>query len=85
MDFAFDRTTLELRAQLEEFFDQHIYPAEHVFEEQILAQGSPWDTPPIMEELKAKARDQGLWNLFLPPRPSTAPASPTCSTRRCVK
>ena len=37
MDFAYDQQTLELRAQLEAFFDRHIYPNEPVFEEQILA------------------------------------------------
>jgi acyl-CoA dehydrogenase len=65
VDFAFDQQTIELRAQLEEFFDQWIYPAEHVFEEQIAALENPWETPAIMEELKAKARDEGLWNLFI--------------------
>jgi acyl-CoA dehydrogenase len=66
MDFAFDPQTLELRAQLEAFFERHIYPAEPVFEEQIAASDDPWATPPVMEELKALAREEGLWNLFLP-------------------
>jgi acyl-CoA dehydrogenase len=66
MDFAHDQQTLELRARLEAFFERHIYPAEPAFEEQILASDDPWATPPIMEELKALARDDGLWNLFLP-------------------
>jgi acyl-CoA dehydrogenase len=66
MDFAYDQQTLELRAQLEAFFERHILPAEPVFEEQILASDDPWATPPIMEELKALARAEGLWNLFLP-------------------
>jgi acyl-CoA dehydrogenase len=66
MDFAFDPQTLELRAQLEAFFERHIYPAEPVFEEQIAVSDDPWATPPVMEELKALAREEGLWNLFLP-------------------
>jgi acyl-CoA dehydrogenase len=66
MDFAYDPQTLELRARLEAFFDRHIYPSEPVFEEQILASEDPWATPPVMEELKALAREEGLWNLFLP-------------------
>jgi acyl-CoA dehydrogenase len=66
MDFAFDPQTLELRAQLESFFERHIYPAEPVFEEQIAASDDPWATPPVMEQLKALARKEGLWNLFLP-------------------
>jgi acyl-CoA dehydrogenase len=66
VDFAYDPQTLELRAQLEAFFERHIYPAEPVFEEQVAASDDPWATPPIMEELKALARAEGLWNLFLP-------------------
>ena len=66
MDFGFDDTTTDLRRRLEEFYEAYILPAEPVFAEQIESQDSPWDTPPIMEELKAKARAEGLWNLFLP-------------------
>jgi acyl-CoA dehydrogenase len=66
MDFAYDEQTRELRARLEAFFDEHIYPCEPVVEKQIAVMDSPWDTPPMLEELKAVARAQGLWNLFLP-------------------
>jgi acyl-CoA dehydrogenase len=66
MDFAYDEQTLELQARLEAFFDEHIYPCEPVVEEQIAAMASPWETPPIVEELKTVARAEGLWNLFLP-------------------
>ncbi|MEK2473250.1 acyl-CoA dehydrogenase family protein [Streptomyces noursei] len=66
MDFAFDARTEELRAKLETFMTAHVYPAEQVAEEQRAALASPWDTPPVVEELKAEARRQGLWNLFLP-------------------
>ena len=66
MDFGFDDITTDLRQRLEGFYEAHILPAEPVFAEQIESQGSPWDTPAIMEELKAKARSEGLWNLFLP-------------------
>ncbi|WP_236245438.1 acyl-CoA dehydrogenase family protein [Streptomyces sp. CC210A] len=66
MDFAFDARTEELRARLLAFLDGHVYPAEPVAEEQRAALASPWDTPPVVEELKAEARRQGLWNLFLP-------------------
>ncbi|MFH8368175.1 acyl-CoA dehydrogenase family protein [Streptomyces sp. NPDC018031] len=66
MDFAFDARTEELRARLLAFMDEHVYPAEAVADEQRAALSSPWDTPPVVGELKAAARARGLWNLFLP-------------------
>ncbi|MFF1720107.1 acyl-CoA dehydrogenase family protein [Streptomyces sviceus] len=66
MDFAFDAHTEELRAKLLAFMDEYVYPAETVAEEQRAQLASPWDTPAVVEELKAEARRQGLWNLFLP-------------------
>ncbi|MFF0746295.1 acyl-CoA dehydrogenase family protein [Streptomyces sp. NPDC004111] len=66
MDFAYDARTEELRGKLLAFMDEHVYPAEAVAHEQRARLASPWDTPPVMEELKAQARRQGLWNLFLP-------------------
>ncbi|MFI0735335.1 acyl-CoA dehydrogenase family protein [Streptomyces sp. NPDC021225] len=66
MDFAFDARTEELRAELLAFMADHVHPAEAVAEEQRARQDSPWRTPPVVEELKAKARERGLWNLFLP-------------------
>src|SRR5262249_46590394 len=55
-----------LQAKVQDFMAAHVYPAEKVFEEQLSAAPSRWQIPPIMEELKAKARAAGLWNLFLP-------------------
>ncbi|GHH47755.1 acyl-CoA dehydrogenase [Streptomyces umbrinus] len=66
MDFAFDARTEELRAKLLAFMDEYVYPAEAVAHEQRKQLASPWDTPAVVEELKAEARRQGLWNLFLP-------------------
>ncbi|KAA5830174.1 acyl-CoA dehydrogenase family protein [Saccharopolyspora hirsuta] len=67
MDFGYDARTEELREQLLDFMDSHIYPAEPVFLQQLAEAEDPWDAnPPIMEELKAEARKRGLWNLFLP-------------------
>ncbi|MEU5900780.1 acyl-CoA dehydrogenase family protein [Streptomyces venezuelae] len=66
MDFAYDARTEELRDRLLAFMDDHVYPAEAVAEEQRAALASPWDTPAVVGELKAEARRQGLWNLFLP-------------------
>jgi len=56
----------KLANKLTAFMDEYVYPAEAVFEEQLESQGDRWQVPPIMEELKAKAREAGLWNLFLP-------------------
>ncbi|MGW3632129.1 acyl-CoA dehydrogenase family protein [Streptomyces sp. NPDC005122] len=66
MDFAFDARTEELRDRLLAFMDEYVYPAEAVAEEQRALLASPWDTPAVVGELKAEARRQGLWNLFLP-------------------
>ena len=67
MDFGFDETTLELRERLLAFMDECVHPAEARFREQVeRSADSPWDTPPVIEELKVQARDRGLWNLFLP-------------------
>ncbi|MEV4439357.1 acyl-CoA dehydrogenase family protein [Streptomyces sp. NPDC049577] len=65
MDFAFDARTEELRGRLLAFMDEHVHPAEAVAEEQRAGLASPWDVPPVVEELKAEARRRGLWNLFL--------------------
>jgi acyl-CoA dehydrogenase len=66
MDFAYDAKTEELRTKLLAFMDEHVYPAEAVLEQQLHDAADPWERQPILEELKAEARRQGLWNLFLP-------------------
>jgi acyl-CoA dehydrogenase len=68
MDFAYDARTEELRARLQAFLDERVYPAEEVFARQREeAEGDArWSAPPVVEELKAEARARGLWNLFLP-------------------
>jgi acyl-CoA dehydrogenase len=66
VDFAFSPKVEELRGRLLDFMDSHIYPAEQVYAEQVAAAGSPYSHPPIIEELKAEARNRGLWNLFQP-------------------
>ena len=67
MDFAFDATTLELRERLLAFMDECVYPAERRFREEVEQADDRWGTPPVIEALKAQARERGLWNLFLPP------------------
>lgn len=65
MDFKFSARAEEYRTKLIAFMDEHVYPNEKTYHEQVET-GDRWETPAIMEELKAKARDTGLWNLFLP-------------------
>jgi len=55
----------ELAKRITAFLEEHILPAEHVFQKQV-DEGDRWDEPPVMTELKAKAKKEGLWNLFLP-------------------
>ncbi|MDI3388777.1 acyl-CoA dehydrogenase family protein [Streptomyces sp. B-S-A8] len=64
MDFTFDARTEELRTKLLAFMDEHVYPAQPVLHEQHAQLDSPWKVPQIVEDLKAEARRQGLWNLF---------------------
>jgi acyl-CoA dehydrogenase len=66
MDFAYDTTTTELQERLTAFMEEFVYPAEETFFEQRAKLGDRWSSPAIVEELKAAARAQGLWNLFLP-------------------
>ncbi|WP_421705735.1 acyl-CoA dehydrogenase family protein [Alloalcanivorax xenomutans] len=63
MDFAYPEKTQTLIARLNAFMDEHIYPNEARYDEE-LAAGNYW--PEVIEELKPKARAAGLWNLFLP-------------------
>ena len=55
-----------LQSKLRAFMDEHIYPNEHLHHEQIAQAENRWAPVPIIEELKAKAKAEGLWNLFLP-------------------
>jgi len=68
MDFQLDARTEELRAELLDFMDTHVYPAESVFVEQldVLEDRWAWESTPIIQNLRAEARKRGLWNLFLP-------------------
>ena len=65
MSFEPSARVQELQAQLLAFMDAHIYLSERLWAGQVNA-GERWKAIPLMEELKAKARAQGLWNLFLP-------------------
>src|SRR3954467_273943 len=67
MDFSFDATTLALGERLLGFMDECVYPAEPRFRDEVAQGDARWRPPPVLEELKARARERGLWNLFLPP------------------
>ncbi|RNF40239.1 acyl-CoA dehydrogenase family protein [Planococcus salinus] len=55
----------QLKKELIDFMNEYVYPNEMIFENQLNEGESRWIVPPIMEELKEKAKEQGLWNLFL--------------------
>jgi len=55
-----------LADRVQAFMDRHVYPNEHRYDEQLQAMPNRFATVPLMEELKAKARAEGLWNMFVP-------------------
>ncbi|MCW3030735.1 MAG: acyl-CoA dehydrogenase [Solirubrobacterales bacterium] len=66
MDFQPSERCAEFKERLTAFMDEHVYPAEEVYERQLRESGDPHHQPAVMEELKRRARDSGLWNMFLP-------------------
>ncbi|MDY0941750.1 acyl-CoA dehydrogenase [Priestia megaterium] len=67
MYFSHSDKVVKLQKELNSFMEEHIYPNERLYEQQLNEQPSRWSAvPPIMEELKEKAKQAGLWNLFLP-------------------
>jgi len=69
MDFDYSPKTKELQARLLKFMDDHIYPAEKAYAEEMAANtqaGNRWQPLQVIENLKPKAQAAGLWNLFLP-------------------
>ena len=64
MNFEFTEKTKDLQRRLQAFMDEHIYPNEERFLDEI--ERDRWKPARIIEELKPKARAAGLWNLFLP-------------------
>ncbi len=65
--YQFSEKSRQYQAQLRAFMDEHIYPNEHAYEEQLANSPTRFAALPLMDELKAKAREAGLWNLFIPP------------------
>jgi acyl-CoA dehydrogenase len=66
MDFKPSERCQALIEQLTQFMDEHVYPAESLYERQLHDSGDPHHQPQVMEELKERAKAAGLWNLFLP-------------------
>jgi acyl-CoA dehydrogenase len=64
MDFSFSSKVKDLQRRLQVFMDEHIYPNEQRYYDEI--ERNRWSPPAVIEELKPKARAAGLWNLFLP-------------------
>lgn len=65
MDFGLSPRTDELRTRMAAFMEEYVVPAEAVYERQLAEADNPHELPPVMRELKEKARAEGLWNLFL--------------------
>ena len=66
MDFEYSTKVKDLLARVSGFMEKHVYPNEKLFNQQLDEGPTRWEIPPIMEELKSKAKSEGLWNLFLP-------------------
>jgi acyl-CoA dehydrogenase len=69
MDFAYSDTVKDLQRRVSAFMEEHVYPAEERFHAEIAEnrrKGNAWQPTQVMEELKAKAKADGLWNLWLP-------------------
>lgn len=66
MEFEQPAHVAELASRLEAFMDEHVYPNERLYFEQVAAAQDRWRSPEIMKQLKDRAKAAGLWNLFLP-------------------
>ena len=69
MDFAYSDKVKDLQQRVSAFMEEHVYPAEERFHAEISENrrnGNAWQPTRVMEELKAKAKAAGLWNLWLP-------------------
>ncbi|MFE0504118.1 acyl-CoA dehydrogenase [Peribacillus butanolivorans] len=67
MNFEHTQKVKNLEKKLTEFMEKYVYPNESVYHKQLEKQKSRWsEIPPVLSELTAKAKEEGLWNLFLP-------------------
>ncbi|GAA0925263.1 MULTISPECIES: acyl-CoA dehydrogenase family protein [Streptomyces violaceusniger group] len=65
MDFGYSPRASELQDRMRSFMDEYVFPAEATYDRQLAEGDDPHALPPVMAELKAKARAEGLWNLFM--------------------
>ncbi|HUY18664.1 MAG TPA: acyl-CoA dehydrogenase family protein [Candidatus Binataceae bacterium] len=66
MDFSFSPRVDDLRRRVTAFMEQHVYPAEALAEQQVAASGDEHREPPIVTDIRARAKSEGLWNFFMP-------------------
>ncbi len=66
MDFEYSPKVQDLRKKVSQFMEAHVHPNEQTFEDQLNSGPDRWQIPPVLEEIKEKAKAAGLWNLFLP-------------------
>ena len=72
MSFQFSDRSKDLQLRISMFLDDHVYPAEEIYAQQMeefTQQGNRWQIPQIIEDKKEVAKSEGLWNLFLPENP----------------
>jgi acyl-CoA dehydrogenase len=68
MDFSLSERQRYWRDRVTDFMQKHVYPAVHIYTQQMKpADGNRWIVVPVLEDLKKKAKAEGIWNLFLPP------------------
>ena len=66
MGFEPTERALEICARVDAFMGEHVLPREHEYQEFVTDSNNLWKVPPFVRELREQAREQGLWNLFLP-------------------
>ena len=66
MHFEYSTKVKDLQSRVSAFMEAHVYGSEKLFNQQLDEGNTRWKIPPIMEDLKVKAKSEGLWNLFLP-------------------
>jgi acyl-CoA dehydrogenase len=65
--YSFNPQSIAYQEQLQAFMDEHVYPNEQRHAHELHSSSSRFDSLPLMEELKSKAKEAGLWNLFISP------------------